>query len=625
MASMGSAIDPGTTPANAGSASAPQSAPQTVQTPSAQPSSNNWANAANVAAGPVAGQPSPASAATPPANATPVQAPPTTAQAVRPGGLRGFIDKALDSIAGTDTSRVRKDADGTLYIDTGHATRGQQWLKVAGIALSGSAAGMAAGHGAGNWAKAPEAGVKAGQQIQDRQTEQEKNQQLEVANSQKLKHEIVAQSLAMTRMQVEAGEHAIEFSQKQADRLKSEGSEFAAHVNILPEQTKFMRDTPNFNKDQVDGHGMYTPVATFGPDGKANGFDLYKKTPGSDEEILPAGTEIPFFNPVKNEMQYQKTAGPMKRADINAAWMAQGKAQQDFALKQAEIDEKEGAAKKAAEGPQETASMTSVHEAEAYKDYKQGNAAAEKAADKGNSGALVDAIGNGQMDPGRLSYLMSKNPQLLADVADKYPDFDSSKLASYGATYKDFTEGKTSVALNSGGTALGHLKELQALNTTMSHIPGTAAYNAYQNKADTLATELAKFYGDSTVSGIDAIKRTLTSTLPGTRDAAIRTQAQSMGDKLDAYEQQWHNAAPSAAYQAPMPGISNEAKEARAALDPAYRARRVAQAGGAQQQQKAAPPETHAFSLSAWQRANPGGNAAAAQAAAKQAGYNVVQ
>jgi len=43
-----------------------------------------------------------------------------------------------------------------------------------------------------------------------------------------------------------------------------------------------------------------------------------------------------------------------------------------------------------------------------------------------------------------------------------------------------------------------------------------------------------------------------------------------MGDKLDAYEQEWKNAAPSKAYQAPMPGISPQAKAARARLDPNY-------------------------------------------------------
>jgi hypothetical protein len=43
-----------------------------------------------------------------------------------------------------------------------------------------------------------------------------------------------------------------------------------------------------------------------------------------------------------------------------------------------------------------------------------------------------------------------------------------------------------------------------------------------------------------------------------------------MGDKLDNLETEWKNAAPSPAYQAPMPGISQQAKQARAKLDTAY-------------------------------------------------------
>lgn len=178
--------------------------------------------------------------------------------------------------------------------------------------------------------------------------------------------------------------------------------------------------------------------------------------------------------------------------------------------------------------------------------------------------SLVDAIGQGHINPDRLGYLLSRNPALLQGVMSKYPDFDSSKAASYPATYKDFTSGKTSVALNAGSTALGHLNELKDLNTIESRVPGTADYQAYQNKVDTLATELAKFYGDSTVSGIANIKKTLSATF--NRDAAIKTQAQSMGDKLDAFQQTWDNAAPSKSYQAPMPGISPKAAADRAAI-----------------------------------------------------------
>jgi hypothetical protein len=195
------------------------------------------------------------------------------------------------------------------------------------------------------------------------------------------------------------------------------------------------------------------------------------------------------------------------------------------------------------------------------------------------NGGLVDEIGKGKMAPERMGYLLARNPQLMSAVAAKYPDFDSSKIQGYIAATKDFTSGTTSKQLNAGGTALKHLEELNNLNTDKSHIPGTSDYNRYQNKVDTVASELAKFYGDATIPAIASIKSTLAAQLPGNRKAAIQEQAKSMGDKLDSYEQQWKNAAPSSSYQAPMPGIDAGAKAARAKLDPAYAARTQSQSG----------------------------------------------
>jgi hypothetical protein len=228
--------------------------------------------------------------------------------------------------------------------------------------------------------------------------------------------------------------------------------------------------------------------------------------------------------------------------------------------------------------------------AEAAKDTEEVKTAKGKEA-QANDPQLVDSIGSGKIVPERMAYLLARNPQLLDAVTAKYPDFDGSKAESYPTTYKDFTSGKTSVALNSGATALEHLKKLQDLNTVKSHIPGTADYNAYHNQLDTLAPELAKFYGDTTVPAIAALKSTLGATLPGNRQAAITTQAQSMGKKFDNYEQQWRNAAPSASYEAPMPGVSDAAKDARAALDPEYRQQRIQEIQGGARTPAASNPQ----------------------------------
>ena len=212
------------------------------------------------------------------------------------------------------------------------------------------------------------------------------------------------------------------------------------------------------------------------------------------------------------------------------------------------------------------------------------------------SNALVDAIGTGQMPVDRLSYLLARKPQILDQVVQKYPDFAPANVDSYVKMYADYHStkpGTTGAMILSGATALGHLKELRDLNTMASHISGTPAHTAYMNKLDTLAPELAKFYGDTTIPAIEALKRTLGSTLPGNRDSAIRTQAQSMGDRLDNYEQAWREGAPSRAYEEPIPQISDKAKQNRAALDPDYARRLASEGGNTNQAQPRFAPQGH--------------------------------
>ena len=557
----------------------PTPAPAANATPSPTAGANGWKAAAGGAAD--ATQSGPQAPAQPAPVAT-VPAPPVDAAPVYPKGMRGVLDRVVDSLAGQPTGKIRQGADGSVYIQ--HAPQrgqpgfssGHQWLKIGAEAFSGAAAGLAAGKGAGNEGRALEAGVQAGQQMQQKQTEEQKQQLLELANISTLNHTMAANALELTRMQTEGSQHDIDWSEKQADRLTAQGATVAGHAGSLSDLTQFMRSTPQFNKDQAQ-KAMYTPVATYGPDGKANGFDIYKTLPGAGNEMLQPGQQVPFFNPVKGAIEYQKTASPMMQKDVNALWMAAGNAQMQYAKDKADINEKNAQAKKAGAGPQETPSATAEHQASTAKDWAEAHKAqadADAAAAKGaGSAALVDEIGTGKMAAGRMSYLLARNPDLMTAVAQKYPDFDSSKVEAYANTYKDFTEGKTAVQINSGATALGHMNELRKLNTPASHIPFTPAWTAYQNKVATLAPELAKFYGDVTIPAIEAIKKTLASTLPGNRDAAIKTQAQSMLDKFGSITQQWHNAAPSAVYEAAMPGVSPEAHQAAAELAQAYGSR----------------------------------------------------
>jgi hypothetical protein len=186
--------------------------------------------------------------------------------------------------------------------------------------------------------------------------------------------------------------------------------------------------------------------------------------------------------------------------------------------------------------------------------------------------ALVDQIGQGKMALTRLDFLMARNPVILDAVAAQYPDFDSSKVKAYTDAYRSFTSGTDSKQVNAGAVAMQHLKQLRDINDADpvgARTPGTKAYLAFHNLLDTVADELMTFYGEpKTNEAVSSKKGTLGSVF--NRDAAIEEQANAMGVKIDELQQKWENAAPSPAYQAPMPGWSQKAKRARAALDPTY-------------------------------------------------------
>ena len=349
-----------------------------ASTPSAPPPSGDtgsgdksWQQAA--ATGPGANTPPTQPQAAPP-NATPapppavtaVAAPPAEAKPVYPPGLRGFMDKMIDSLAGAPTSKVRQGADGSVYLEHEPVrgqpgfSNGKQWLKIGAEALLGAGAGMSQ-RGAGSEGAALGAGIQAGQKFQQQRQEAPTQEMVQLANISALNHQTAANALELTRKGIEGQQHDIDFSEKQADRLTQAGASQVGHAANLQELTKFMRDTPQFNQDQAKT-ALYTPVATYGADGKPNGFDIYKKMPGSDDEMLPAGTQVPFFNPVKNEIEYQKSAGPLKQGDVNALWAAAGNARHKYQLDQSEIEERNAAADAKNHPPEKTETPSATRE-----------------------------------------------------------------------------------------------------------------------------------------------------------------------------------------------------------------------------------------------------------------------
>lgn len=76
----------------------------------------------------------------------------------------GVIDNIADALTGRTTPEVGTDQFGNKYVKQDTLTHGQQWMRIAGEALHGAAAGLAAGKGAGNQGRAPLAGYEAAQQ-----------------------------------------------------------------------------------------------------------------------------------------------------------------------------------------------------------------------------------------------------------------------------------------------------------------------------------------------------------------------------------------------------------------------------------------------------------------------------
>jgi hypothetical protein len=513
------------------------------------------------------------------------------------GGLAGIVDEFRDAISGTQAPKMATDAQGNPYVAHTDLTGAQKWMRVASTALHGAAAGWAAGRGAGHGGDALEAGVNAGdKQVAQRQKqeqdvdEQVRQAKLDKFNFVKLQHDQAAQEWQLQHLKVQAQQQEVEFAQKQIDHEMNDLKSIDLGTYKDPfDFAKVQQQDPNFWKNAYNKQVVSYPELD--ADGNRVGVHFFLRDENANARLAPAGTQIATFTPPGKDEEPKLTfvtpTGPMRNDDVTTrnaaatnAYNAFVKQREESRLKDAEAAEHLANASKV---PSEIG-KNSAQTAEALASANRSNAEADKARstnpNTADNAALIDEIGTGKVSLSRLDYIVARKPELLDAVAAKYPGFDSTKAKNYVDASRDFTSGKTSVQLNSGATALLHLKKLQELNTTASHIPGTAAYNAYRNQLDTLAPELAKFYGDTTVPAIAALKSTLGSQLPRTRDAAIKTQAQSMGAKFDNFEQTWKNAAPSAAYQAKVPQISDAAKEARAALDPAYKQRLVQEQGG---------------------------------------------
>jgi hypothetical protein len=564
---------------------------------------------------PAAQQPTAAAPAAPAQEQPAAAAVPTPPNLVKPakrGGLAGVMDEIADSLAGTQgPGKVFTDKEGNEYIEHPALSRKGQWLKIAAEAIHGAAAGAAAKPGPGQSGRALNAGLNASDEMEEKEHSRDTEQTQEVRqanqdhfNQIKLKHDMAAKEFELARMKVDASQHDIEFAQVQEDRmakLVADGKAF--DLGTYKDEADLARvkeQNPNFWKDVYKNN--ITAVPSIGPDGKRSGIHLFQTTPGVGNDPEEGLTFHVFQPPTKPgdkpSMKVQTASVPMSPNQAHAYDMAAYTQMQKWQTDQAEQELK--------------ASEVTRNNAQAAKDRADAAKTKQETA-AGASDSLVQDILGGHVVPERLGYLLGKKEgqQLLERLSTaahaQGVDLDIGKLQAYPKVYDQFAStkpGTAGFALNAGATALQHLAELEKLNTNSSRIPNTAASKAFLNKLDTVVPELIKFYGmPDTNNSVHALKSSMGGFF--NRGAAIKQQAKSMGDKIQNYEQQWKNAAPSKFYEAPMPGLSDKAKMARAELDPDY-AKRL-------------------FSVSKWKAVNPNGDAVAARKQALAQQFDVIE
>lgn len=537
-------------------------APTTTSQPTAPPS----APAGNGAASPTA--------AAAPAAPSPVSlvSSPNIAKPAKRGGLAGIMDELADTIAGTQgPGRVYKDSEGNEYIEHPQLSRKGQWLKIAGEAIHGAAAGAGAAPGPGQKGRAFAAGVGSTDKMNDDQRQQDQQQSQDVRqanqdhfNAIKLKHDMAAKEFELQRLKVTGSQQDVKFAQEQVDRERKLGS---ADLGIYKDEADLARvkeQNPNFWKDVYKNNIVAVPE--LGEGGERQGIHVFLRTPGIGSQLTDPGTPIQIFTPGKTPkdpptLVDQVPTVPMTHDMVDAYNTSAQNKMRQWQMDNSELGLKAAEAKSANANAAKAPSEINKNNADANK----ANADADKAEKEGvTDPSLVQGIGSGAIAPERLGYILGKKEgqKLLADVKAAFPDLDTSKLESYPKLYADFTSGKSAQSLQNLNTALMHIEDLRGLNTYGSRIPGSESKHAFESKLTNASAEianaLAKPGATATKEEIAQVKNSLNPFL--NRDSAITTQIHSMVEQYRSIRNKWINGAPSASYEAKIPDLSPESR-----------------------------------------------------------------
>lgn len=440
---------------------------------------SDWADAAK--------QPAPPTA-TPGTGTIPQQAAPTYTQPPvvitpqQPKGILGVVASVRDALTGTTRPTIGTDADGNKYVKETTLTHGEQWRKIAGELGSGAAAALAAGKGAGNMGKAALAGVQQGEDIANDQRQQKKDmsaearqENLDNANNQMVKMQHAEQTFRATRMQVEATQKDIDFSQQQEDRLLKAGGEVLGTMTNPGDITKVLKVNPDVAKDLVQNHTI--ELVNHYTDGKLDGIKVIKMPADHGSEVLPAGSIFHTFDPIKNELTEHHASDPMTAREQNnydtVAMTAKNKFDAD--KKEQDLKDQQAAAAKATAGkaPSEIAKNNAEateaqgRAAEAFANAHKTNIETVGAGDDPTltRKRIVDGMLDGSVDITKAVGIF-KDPhareQYIAEAKAIDPNWTMQKYQAMMKLRDSMTSGKLGDQVQSFNTFLGHAAGVDA-------------------------------------------------------------------------------------------------------------------------------------------------------------------
>lgn len=404
-------------------------------------------------------------------------------------GFRGVLDRVLDAIGGKTNSEIYRDDQGNEYVQHPDKTAGQKWARVADLAITGAAQGLANGRGAGNMGKGLLSAVQAGKQIggQDAATDaanqaEVKSNRIAQANYNLLSQKMLENQFALTRMEQDANDHDKGYEDAQTAQeaaLKSIPLGTYKGINDLP---TLQKEHPEVLKDFYNSKNIVIIPHIDAETGKHDGASFFLRRPGITQQIVPPGTS--FHVPVMNdkgdyELQTQHSTEPMTQGEIDERNLAAHTTMGSQAKMKADMaKEAEATALTGAEIPLKKAQTTEAQSA-TVKNLAQ----ADKARNGGSAGLPTNE--DGTIDLSRISpadmttaHQIAAGDQKMSDLVGrgspeqrKYwmqlaeaidPSFTGRDFEVRQGLQNDFTRGDSSKSIVSFNQFLSHVNTVNA-------------------------------------------------------------------------------------------------------------------------------------------------------------------